>query len=175
MWTRSKRLEPAALRSPAEPLKPLAAFSMPPPPLRPPHASTSTLADAFSHISSSLTSSLITAGSKPRIERTDSYEHLGAYKSDVHGEGAWKGMKLLLNPEDDGHLWSKLGSNVIIRKRPFAHGGQRNAFHLFDSDTMLDSAALFGGRSSRFLAPGAKHFVAKENRFREDWNERRQP
>jgi len=43
----------------------------------------------------------------------------------------WKGHSLRLNAEGDGYTWEPLESHVRIRAKPFARGGQRNAFHLF--------------------------------------------
>ena len=185
---------------------------MPPPPMRP-AAATSSLADAFSHISSSLTSSMVVAGAKQRIERTDAYEDADAWKrTDEHA--LWKGHKLVV--QEDGHSWVPLESQVRLRRKPFAHGGQRNAFHLFydeplgeplpegatcsltgrlmldpiiggDGETYERAAAEQAGLELRGANLAARtlcrdlrerrerptdHFVAKESRYKDDWNAR---
>ena len=216
--------EPAP--EPAGPSGAPPSFAMPaPPPSRvPPARSTSTLGDAFSQISSALTSSI--AAARPRVAVTESYEERDAWQ---HNRGAgetqeFKGHRLGLNA-DGTHFWDSLQSNVSIREKPFAHGGQRNAFHLFyqgsahvdpklccpitrqlmvdpvvKQGTTYERAAierqlLEGGAGARGLAGWAlepnlvvremcrdevrklrgaecDHFVAKESRFKEDWNER---
>ena len=103
-----------------------------------------TLADAFSHISSSLTSSIASANMRAPVEKTVCYESADAWRLGDAGESSsYIGHKLVLK-EAGSHAWEPLDSSVVLRKRPFAHGGQRNAFHLFH---------------------GTEHFVAKESRF----------
>ena len=191
---------------------PASSSMMPPPPMRPPPA-TSSLADAFSHISSSLTSSMAVAGAKQRVERTDEYEDVDAWRH-TEEHALWKGHKLIV--QDDGHSWVPLESQVRLRRKPFAHGGQRNAFHLFydesngeplpegatcaltgrlmldpiigvDGETYDRAAAEQAGiglrgpnLAARTLCRGLResrsrptdHFVAKESRYKDDWNAR---
>ena len=191
-----------------------------------------TLGDAFNQISSSLTSSLAAGHAKPRVERTDDYEDSSAWRQNATDQTLWKGHKLVLNSDDDGHSWTALDARVYVRKRPFAHGGQRNAFHLlyeydatfaltleeigaagalcpltnrlmgdpvkYDRDGRTYERAAIEKRhmddpllrrerlkltsdrvsleACRAIASQAArtcdHFVAKEGRYKEDWNER---
>ena len=201
---------PPAMAAP--PSRPLAVSSMlPPPPMRS-APTTSSLADAFSQISSSLTSSMAMAGAKQRIERTDAYEDEDAWKR-TEEHTLWKGHTLVV--QDDGHSWVPLESQVRLRRKPFAHGGQRNAFHLFyesngeplpegamctltgrlmldpiigdDGQTYERAAAEQAGIGLRGANLAARtlcrslresrsrptdHFVAKESRYKDDWNAR---
>ena len=118
------------------------SLMMPPPMPRP---RTTSLADTFGQIASSLTSSMTAQGAKPRVERTDCYEHVHAYRDNDEAT-LWKGHRLVLDEEGDGHSWAPLESKVKVRKQPFAHGGQRNAFHLFYVDDALVDTLPEGAR-----------------------------
>lgn len=202
---------PAQQLMPPPPVASLGARPMLPPP------APRTMADAFSQIASSLTSSIATGGAKPRVERAESYEAKDAWETQPDDVTLWKGHKLKLNDGDEGQTWEPLESRVRLRKQPFDKGGQRNAFHLFfESNVDLPPAVLCPITGQLMIDPvvydgltydraaiekllpdarGAKlqpnlrlreecrrviqelprtsdHFVAKESRFKDDWNAR---
>ena len=157
------RLRPAASMPPSvmppPPLMPPVATLMPPPSstMPPPAAPqrTSTLADAFSHISSSLTSSFGGQGGKPHVTCPAEYEDRNAYQNAKDG---WQSLsaahRMLLQRGSltiAQHSWEPMPM-IRIRCKPFAHGGQRNAFHLL----LLNNT----------------HKVAKESRYYERFEER---
>ena len=120
-------------------------------------ASTSTLGDVFKSISSSLSATMSATASSQRVERATEYEAVDAWRSDdptdprTAHQTIYAASRLNVGAHESDVIWELLPREVVLRGRPFAHGGQRNAYHMF--------------------ADG-EHFVAKESRFVEGWNAR---
>jgi hypothetical protein len=158
---------PVARARMAMPPPPVARMMMPPPPGK----RASSLAATFGTISSMFTSSC-TGGARPgtkRQERTGDYEAVDDYCNGygvtiAAGEQNFEACEM--RADSDKHEWGE-PFEVSLRNKPFACGGQRNAFHLFVKDAMPQWLQGYG------LPPGQReHHVAKESRYHDEWKER---